>query len=210
VSEGSVDPRALAAWREWLGALATDAEAALAAAHVYAELPPAARDAWLDALQEDAPKLEVPRVAVYAPLLAVETDPARRTRIQEAVGDEPLPVPRMGVRALRGIAADGARVVALVVPAYLDFVRVLWCRFAPDEGFAWARQDGLLGERDAPRAGTKMDGVPLEVTPLTPVVEELAHAVLAAGRTGSPLPAALRPFAELFDAKPFIESETLP
>ena len=47
----------LAAWHEWLGALATDAEAAIAAAHVYGELGPEARDAWLDALHEDVPKL---------------------------------------------------------------------------------------------------------------------------------------------------------
>src|SRR3954471_18458270 len=80
-----IDPRILAAWREWLGALATDAEAAIAAAHVYGELAPEARDAWLDALREDAPKLDVPKVAIYAPLLAVEVDPARRTRIEQEI-----------------------------------------------------------------------------------------------------------------------------
>src|SRR5687767_15133516 len=60
VAGARVDPRILAAWHEWLTALASDAEAALAAAQVYAELGPEARDAWLDALAEDAPKLDVP------------------------------------------------------------------------------------------------------------------------------------------------------
>src|SRR6185437_6466766 len=66
------------AWRSWLSALATDAEAAMAAALAYESLPPEARDAWLDALDVDAPTLEVPRVALFAPLLAVEADTVRR------------------------------------------------------------------------------------------------------------------------------------
>ncbi len=57
-SSALLDPRILAAWREWLAALATDAEAAIAAAHVYGELGPEAREAWLDVLAEDAPKLQ--------------------------------------------------------------------------------------------------------------------------------------------------------
>ena len=64
--DGPVDPRILAAWREWLVALATDAEAAMAAAHVYAELAPAVRDAWLDALVEDAKNLAAQASECYA------------------------------------------------------------------------------------------------------------------------------------------------
>src|SRR5262245_28843214 len=81
-SAGHLDPRLLAAWHQWLAALATDAEAAIAASHVYGELASGARDAWLNALAEDAPRLAVPAVAIYAPLLAVESDPARRERIE--------------------------------------------------------------------------------------------------------------------------------
>src|SRR5262252_10816870 len=87
-AERCLDPRILAAWREWLAALATNAEAAIAAAHVYGDLTPDARSAWLDALAEDAPRLDVPKVAIYAPLLSVEADPARRARIQEAMGED--------------------------------------------------------------------------------------------------------------------------
>jgi len=198
---GAVDPRILAAWRQWLAALATDAEAAIAAAHVYGELAPEARDAWLDALREDAPKLDVPNVAIYAPLLSVEADPHRRERIEEAIGgDLDAPGDLTGVRALRGIASDGARVVALVSPLYLSFVRVLFCRYMSDEGFVWVRHDPILGAKDAPEDGAIVDDVLLEATPLNPVIEELALAVLAQGRRGIELPRSLQLFANLFTA----------
>jgi len=200
-SGAPVDPRILAAWRQWLAALATDAEAAIAAAHVYGELAPEARDAWLDALREDAPKLDVPKVAIYAPLLSVESDPSRRERIEQAIGDDhDTPGDLSGVRALHGIASDGARVVALVSPLYLSFVRVLFCRYMCDEGFVWVRHDPILRAKDAPADGAIVDDVILEVTPLNPVIEELAHAVLAQGRRGIELPRSLQLFANLFTA----------
>jgi hypothetical protein len=204
----TVDPRILAAWREWLAALATDAEAAIAAAHVYGELAPEARDAWLDVLVEDAPKLPVPAVAVYAPLLAVEADAGRRARIEQAIEAGPLaPSPAVGF-ALRGVASGGDRVVALVTPLYLRFVRVLWCRFLPDEGIAWARHDPLLRDDQAPAPGTLVDGVALEATPSKPVIEELCHAVLAQHRKGADLPPALQLCADLFDTD--LEGDPLP
>jgi hypothetical protein len=208
-AEGAaLDPRILAAWREWLAALATNAEAALAAAHVYADLTPAARVAWLDALAEDAPRLDVPRVAIYAPLLWVEMDPDRRTRISSCIGDDATLLRRRPFAALRGFADDGARVVALVSPLYLSFVRTLWCRYLPDVGFAWARHDAILNASDAPKDGVIVDHVTLEATPVQLVIEELAHAVLAHGRKGSTLPSSLRHFVDLFDAH--VEGETLP
>jgi hypothetical protein len=190
----------LAAWREWLRALETNAEAALAAAHVYDALAPSARDAWLDALAEDVPRLGVPLLAVYAPLLAFEVDPVRRARIESALrgADHELGARR----AYRGIADDGARVAALVAPVYLQFVTVLSCRYHPDGGFAWTRHEPILNESDAPGDGSRIDGVLLEATPLKLVVEELAHAVLAQQRGGKELPSPLRTFADLFDAKP--------
>lgn len=197
----SVDPRILAAWREWLAALATDAEAAIAAAHVYAELAPEARDAWLDVLVEDAPKLAVPAVAVYAPLLSVESDVARRARIERAIDAGPRAPSLASGFALRGVAAGGERVVALITPLYLRFVRVLWCRFLPDEGIAWARHDPIVRVDEAPGPGTLLDGIPLEVTPMKPVIEELCHAVLAQHRRGVELPPALQLCADLFDAQ---------
>jgi hypothetical protein len=209
-SGGAVlDPRMRAAWQEWLRALATDADAAIAAAHVYRDLAPEARDAWLDALTEDSPTLAVPAVAVYAPLLAVEADPERRARMEDAIAADlgaGLEQPR--ARALRGIARDGARVVALVSPLYLSFVEVLWCRYFVDEGFVWVRHDSLMGDKDAPADGCAEDSVILERTPITPVIEELAHAVLAQRRHGRELPPSLHLFAHLFDAR--VEDEPPP
>ena len=197
----STDPRFLAAWREWLSALASDADAALAATDVYEGLDPSARDAWLDALAEDAPSLSVPIVAVYAPLLAVEADPSRRARMEDAIARGEQSAWRgRPVRTLSGIARSGEHVVTLVLPVYLRFVRVLFCRFHPDEGFSWARHESLLADEDAPRTGALVDGVVLETTPLTPVVEALAHAILAHRRRGLELPASLREFPDLFDA----------
>ncbi len=201
-----VEPRILAAWRQWLSALATDAEAALAAAHVYGELAPDGRDAWLDALEEDGPKLGVPRVALYAPLLSVETDSDRLGRIREAMSDEMTPVSRRTTRAMRGIHADRSRIAILVAPLYMDFVQVLSCRYSPHTGFDWVKYDPLRGAADAPNVGVKIDGVALETTPLKLVIEELALAILAQRRRGDEIPGTIALFADLFDAR--LESET--
>lgn len=201
----ALEPRMLAAWREWLTALANDADAALAAADLYAGLRSEARDAWLDALAEDGPTLNIPLLALYAPLLGVEADENRRARMEMAIalgrnGDaEPMAVLPM-TRALSGMAHNGARVAALIQPVYLQFVRVLWCRFVPDEGISWARHDSLLSDDHTPKPGDVMDGVTLERTPWAAIVEELAHAVLAHRRRKLELPASLREFADLFDA----------
>ena len=196
-----VEPRILAAWRQWLSALATDAEAALAAAHVYGELAPEGRDAWLDALEEDGPKLGVPRVALYAPLLSVENDPVRLTRIRQTIALEATPVTRLTTRAMRGIAPDRSRIALLVAPLYMDFVQVLSVRYSPDAGFRWVNYDPLRGEVDAPRPGVKIEGVVLESTPLKLVVEELALAILAQRRRGDAIPGTIALFANLFDAR---------
>ncbi len=201
----ALEPRMLAAWREWLTALASDADAALAAADLYAGLKPEARDAWLDALAEDGPTLSIPPLALYAPLLGVEADESRRARMEEAIAlghgvvDEAIVAPPE-TRALSGMANSGARVAALIQPVYLQFVRVLWCRFVPDEGISWARHDSLLSDTQTPKPGDVLEGVTLERTPWAAVVEELAHAVLAHRRRKLELPASLREFADLFDA----------
>ncbi|MCK6593161.1 MAG: hypothetical protein HUU21_16215 [Polyangiaceae bacterium] len=207
--QGNPDPRMLAAWRQWLSALATDAEAAIAASHVYSELPPEARDAWLDALAEDAERITVPAIALYAPLLAAESDPDRCKRIERAIGEIPFSASALSSTvALRGIRPGGFRLVTLVAPLYLRFVRVLRCCYNPDKGFAWARHDLLLRADDAPRDGDRLEGVYLEVTPLKLVIEELAHAILAERRRGGKLPACLHLFADLFNAQ--IDEEPLP
>lgn len=204
-----LDARQLDAWRSWLASLATDAEAALGAAHAYGDLDDHGRDAWLDALAEDVPRLDVPAVAVYAPLLAVETDPERLARISDAIGEQSrdafVQVGR--TRTLRGIASDRTRVAVLVSPFYLRFVRILACRYSPDDGFVWGRYDPIVADESAPAPGAIIDGVALEATPTKPVIEELAHAILAQRRRGEDPPTALYYFAELFNAH--VEGDTV-
>jgi hypothetical protein len=198
VDAAPADDRVRAAWHAWLCALASDPEAALAAALAYEALDDTGRDLWLDALDQDAPQIEVPKLAMYAPLLSVETEPLRRERIRSAVGDSGLLRRRPAGRALRGVAPDGDRIVAVVLPLYLDFVHVLACRMRPHDGFVWVRRDPIVHDRDAPTMRSELEDVVLERTPLKPVVEELAHAVLAHRRSGRELPEALRVFVDLF------------
>ena len=188
-----------AAWRAWLSALATDAEAALAAAMAYESLPAEARDAWLDALDIDGGVLAVPAVALYAPLLAVEADGGRRDRIQAAIAADlgARTGTLAGVRALLGVAYDGTHACVLVAPLYLGFVQVLFCRYTPSGGFLVVRHDPFRSEADLPPL-REVDGVAVEPTPLRVVVEELAHAILADRRHRRQTPAALQSFAHLF------------
>jgi hypothetical protein len=188
-----------AAWRTWLSALATDADAALAASMAYESLPDEGRDAWLDALEADERTLAVPTVALYAPLLAVESDPTRRARIQSAIlADRASWTARSGdARALRGVSRDGTHACVVIAPLYLEFVQVLSCKYTPSGGFVTVRHDPFRNQGDLPPL-REVDGVPVEPTPLRVVVEELAHAILAQKREHRETPAALVSFIHLF------------
>ncbi len=189
------------AWCAWLGALATNAEAALAAALAYQQLDSLARESWLAAVEHDTDRLDVPRVAVFAPLLAVESDPERRARILRAIGPaDDVATPRVGARGLVGRSASGERIAVVVTPLYLDFVQVLACGFRVGEGFSWVRHEPITRRDAAPGVGHVLSGVVLESIPLKPLIDELAHAVVAHGRSGRPLPDGLSAIAGLFDA----------
>ncbi len=192
---GEVDARAFAAWRSWLGALASDPKAAMAAALAYESLAGEGRDAWLTALEDDAPGVRVPPVALYAPLLAVEGDAARRARIETAL-EEAGPHDASRRHALRGTTATGDTLCVIVSPLYLDFVELLVCRI-DDAGVKSARHEPLTHLRDED-AIPEADGAELELTPMPMVVEELAHAVVAHQRSGKPAPEALQRFTHLF------------
>jgi hypothetical protein len=195
--------RLVEAWREWLRALATDAEAALAAAIAYRELSGDARDDWLGALEQDADLISVPKFAVYAPLLAVESDPERRARIQRAVGPLDSATPSVAAQGFQGKSRLGnVRIAVLVSPLYLDFVQVLACSYRVDMGFEWVRHDPIVDRRRAPKHGEQIEGVTIESTPLGSLIDELSHAVLAQRRGGRELPEALRVFADLFRPMP--------
>jgi hypothetical protein len=190
--------RAVGAWRSWLAALASDAEAALAAAMTYAALPDEGRDAWLDALDRDRGLVDVPHVALYAPLLAVEADDARRARITFAMGTLSKDV-RAG-KALRGKTAKGDLVCAVATPLYLDFVELLVCRYDPERGVLSAYHEPF---RNAAQVSSAVESaleevVALTAVPLRDVIEELAHAVVADRREERQPPEALARFSHLF------------
>jgi hypothetical protein len=190
----SVDPRAHAAWRTWLAALAKDADAVTAAALAYESLGPEGREAWLDALDSDAPFVDVPRIALYAPLLGVEEDEGRRTRIVlHVVGAARRSTPP---RALVGTLASD-RVCLIVTPLYLDFVEILFCRYDPDIGIREAWHKWLAHTSDLEAAAREI-GVPMTEGPLPQIVEELAHAVVADGRSGRTAPPSLLRYIDLF------------
>jgi hypothetical protein len=197
--DGPEDACVRSAWRTWLSALATDSEAALAAALAYESLPPDGRNAWLDVLESDAATLAVPAVALYAPLLAVESDGARRRRMEAAITADPgvRAVTACEARALRGVAHDGTHACVIVAPLYLDFVQVLSCRYTPAGGFVTVKHDPLRNAGDLEPI-REVDGVVIEPTPLRVVVEELAHAILADKRGHRTAPSALASFAHLF------------
>ena len=201
-AQAPMDNRVLNAWGAWLTALATNAEAALAAALAYRQLEDGARDSWLTAVEVDAERLDVPKVAVFAPLLAVEADPERRLRILKAMGpSEEIGAPTAGVRGLVGQDERGLRVGVVIAPLYLEFVQVLACGYRANQGFEWVRHDPILCRETAPVEKQVVEGAVLEEIPLKVLIDELAHAVVAHKRSERPMPEALSFFANLFDAQ---------
>lgn len=199
VAAVAADPRLMDVWCAFLGRLATDAEAALAAAMAYRELDDAARDVWISALEHDIDRVAAPRIAVYAPLLAVETDAKRRARLLAAIGPvQPDVTPSSPAFALSSRAGGATRVAAIVAPLYLDFVQVLACAYRPSEGFDWVKHDPIVERSRAPRHGDVLGGATLEATPLRAAVDDLAITVVGHTRSGRPLPEALSVFADLF------------
>ena len=200
------DTRVVEAWRGWLEALGTDAEAALAASMAYRQLDGPGRDRWLAAVDQELERLRVPRIALYAPLLAVEADPDRRSAILRALGPaEASATPRASACGLRGRSANGLQVAAIVTPLYLDFAQVLACAYRPSEGIEWVRHDPIVDRRETPKHGEQIGGVTMENATLKHLVDELAHAIVAHCRTGKSIPEALRAFADLFGSRPWPE-----
>ncbi|HSC89184.1 MAG TPA: hypothetical protein VLC09_18005 [Polyangiaceae bacterium] len=189
--------RSTAVWRQWLASMARDAEAALAAAIAYRDMDAAGRESWLDSLDYDAPEVDVPAFALYAPLLSVEKDAERRERILMALGPEvEAALPRCEKRALVGSRADGLRISVLVLPLYLDFVQVLACGVKGSR-FEWVRHDPILLASSAPEVSRLLEGVRLERSPVKSVLDELAVAVLGHRRQGLELPEALEVLVDL-------------
>ncbi len=195
------EPRVVGAWCAWLDSMATDAEAAMAAALAYQQLDDAARDNWLDVVQADLRRVVAPRIAVFAPLLAVEVEPGRRQRILAAIGPmDAASLPRSEPRGLLGFGEDGVRIGVLVVPLYLDFVQVLACRYHLSRGFDWVRHDPIVDLTKCPVVGDGFDAIVLERVSFQSVVDEFAQSIVAHVRGGRPVPTGLSCFAYLFSA----------
>jgi hypothetical protein len=192
-------PHARAAWRTWLGALAVDAEVALAAALTYESLDDAARDAFLDAIDEDAAIIDAPKIALFAPFLAVENETRRRDRLSKAIASDPRVDVRRAPRALFG-NVDGEQLTVLLLPLYLGFVEVLACRWSHHAGCISAEHEPLRTARDFQRAQS-FDGVALEEMAFDEAIEDLAHAIVTSVRRDGHPPDALIPFADLFSLR---------
>lgn len=200
-SANTDDARYARAWRVWLEALAHDPEAAWAAALTYRSLDIEGRNAWISALDIDAPDVGAPAIALYAPLLAVEDDEGRRARIETALLKHGAPAPSNVLRGLRG-EDSGRRVVVLVHPLYLNFVEVLTCQLDGEKGFGEVKHDPIRLADQAPKEGDVIEGLELEAVPVEPLIEELAHAVVAHRRRNARLPPALARFVDLFAPRP--------
>jgi hypothetical protein len=201
--EGSENVRFARAWRVWLAALAHDPEAAWAAGLAYRSLDIEGRNAWIDALELDALEVSAPAIALYAPLLAVEDDEDRRARISAALLKHGAPAPTNVLRGLRGeVRSTKLRVIVIVHPLYLDFVEVLTCTLDEQLGFHDVRHDPIRSSEQAPKAGEIIDDAELEAVPLEPLVEELAHAVVAHRRRHQAIPPPLARFVDLFTLRP--------
>lgn len=191
------DGRSTAVWHQWLSSMASDAEAALAAAIAYRDMDAAGRESWLSSLELDAPKVDVPPVALYAPLLAVENDPDRRERLIFALGDPAGgPEPRPAQRALSGINRQGERVFVVATPLYLNFFQVLACGVFGGK-FVCVRHDPIVGSEGVPSEGDEFFGAQLSEAPMKSVLDELAANVLSHQRSGMKLPDGLSVLGDL-------------
>ena len=188
------------AWRAWLEALASDAEAALGAAFAYEGLSNQERNGVLDVVEVDVQRLSVPRVAVFAPMLSVESDPVRRERIRVAMGTDVGAEVVVPARAWMGRTTDGDDIVVAETHVYLGFVRVTTCRLTPDRCVHWVRSDPLSDARDATQTGSIVEGAKIDEVPLRTAVDAVARALVAQRRLRGALPTELRPLAMLFDA----------
>lgn len=191
------EARDTAVWREWLGSMSRDPEAALAFAIAYRDMSDSARDHWLGSLEEDASSLALPKIALFGPLLGVEENVDRRARILEQIDDQDeTSMPSTVHQAFAGNTADGTRVVIIVLPLYLDFVQLLSCGIRGGH-FSHVRHDPIALSTSAPREREVVDGARLERLPLKSALDEVASAILAHKRDGDELSPALHSLVAL-------------
>ena len=148
----------------------------------------------------------MPLVALYAPLLAVESEPARRERIEQTIAGEgvvagdvgPERAPGPEAKALRGVAADGTHACVIVAPLYLDFVQVLQCRYTPAGGFVAVRHEPLRHAGDARASCARSTACPSSRRRCASWWRSWRTPSSPTSASSSTTPAALASFAHLF------------
>jgi len=197
-----MEGRTSAIWREWIATLAESGEAALAAAIAYQALGSEARVRWLEALEQEAPYVTVPLVAAYGPLLAVETDRARRDRMEAALRKAPSEVRTRAGSTCSVFASPEAPVrrIVVVVPTYLEFRQVVICRVETGRRFLSVSREPFVLPSQGPLPGETTPEGQLEALPLPHAVDLLARTIVAHQRAYGPLPDELRCLAGLFEA----------
>jgi len=149
--------RVRAAWHAWLSALAnrTPKPPSPQRSPTKPSTKPAERSGSTPSTRT-APLLSVPKVAVYAPLLSVETEPVRRARIERPSAIGGVIPARPAGRALRGIASNGDRIVAVGATPLL----ICACPRVPHPArgrLVWARRDPIIHDRDALRTRSELE-----------------------------------------------------
>ena len=185
-----MDPNAKApTLATWLSALSTSPDYALAFAQAYEALAGPARDAWLTELET-----ENATSAAYFPLLAVESAPARVTRIRArlegktAATASPVAVPPM-------VAYRDGDALYLLRSMYNAFIGPI--RFTFGSAGEIAAVDALpLGGRESFRASLspRASAIPIEEATL-----DVARGVMVNRRIGREIPALLLSHPELLD-----------
>jgi len=184
-------------FKAWLASLGRDGSAALAAGEVYASLPGAERDAWLDAVASDLSAkgegASATVAAAYAPLLAHEHDPARRERILSEITKAGLGGEVGRMRAFMGSGRFSFErlpcdVIVVLRGLAFDLYEALICMMTTDEDgehIRAARYLGLASPAEAERVAREM-GAPCTLLPADPreATDLIAHGVWSDARAG--------------------------
>jgi hypothetical protein len=199
----------------WLASLGRDGSAALAAGELYGSLPPAERDAWLDAVSGDlGHELGASLAAAYAPLLAHEEDPGRRARILRGIANAGLGAQVGRMKAALGPGRVGferepCTIVVLLRGLAFDLSEGLVCALTNDaDGDEHMREVtylGLTSKVEAERVAVEM-GAPCTLLDADPcdATDRLAHVIWNDSRKGR------RPHADLTAAAHFFGPEAAP
>lgn len=175
-----------------LKAASEDPEAAAGLALAYAEMPPEARGELIDRIGEDDPN-------ALALLLGVEDDPELSRKLARALQKSaPERAVRRDAAVVWGDSSDGGVVLSRHLHGQLAEALRIWWRDADlgVEPLPHGRVDDVEGLRAQASIPRSAHAVPFERA-----VDTLTEVVWRLHRRGTPIPEALRPFAEIFSPR---------